>query len=115
MLSSIYTWNIDATYYFSSIFAVIGTIVMGYLSTWKNAKTLGKPSQPTEIPEPKVDIEMKPMEGEVSNEQSSELKKEEALEISVKPVETVPAVVSVTVDEPTNDKAVTLWYVCFLH
>ena len=104
MLSSIYTWNIDATYYFSSIFAVIGTIVMGYLSTWKNAKTLGKPSQPTEIPEPKVDIEMKPMEGDVSNEQSSELaKKEEALEISVKPVEGTTVVAPATTVVPTSD------------
>ena len=104
VLSSIYTWNMDATFYCSSILAVIGFIVMCYLSTWKNAKTLGKASQSTEIPEPKVDIEMKPMEGDVSNEQSSELaKKEEALEISVKPVEGTTVVAPATTVVPTSD------------
>lgn len=107
ILSTVYAWNIDATYYFSSIFAVIGTIVMGYLSTWKNAKSLGKPSQPTGIPEPTVDVEMKPMEG-ISNEQCSELQKEEPKEVVSKPVEGAAAVASVIVDEPTNDKVVTL-------
>ena len=68
---------------------------MGYLCTWKNAKTLGRPSQPTEIPEPKVEVEMKAVE--VSNEQSSDLATKE------EKVDTTPAVASVTVEVPSNN------------
>lgn len=43
ILSAVYEWNINATYYISVIPALLGTCVMGYVSTWQNAKTLGRP------------------------------------------------------------------------
>lgn len=95
ILSTVYAWNIDATFYVSSILAVIGTIVMGYLCTWKNAKSLGKPSQPIEIPEPKVEVEMKPTD-EVSNEPSYLATKEEK-------ENTTSVITSATVEVPSND------------
>lgn len=95
VLSTIYAWNIEATYYMSSILTVVGVIVMGYLCTWKNAKSLGRPSQPTEIPEPKVEVEMKPVE--VSNEQSSDLATTE------EKVDTTSSVATVTVEVPNNN------------
>ena len=55
ILSAIYMKNRDAIYYFSSIFAVIGLIVMSFLACRKDCKTLGKVSM---FAEEKKDVEM---------------------------------------------------------
>lgn len=72
ILSSIYMWNMDATYYLSAIFSVVAMIIMTYVSTWKNAKMLGKEMKE----EKKPDIEMKPIENNTTEvkEESSEIK-----------------------------------------
>ena len=54
ILSAIYMKNRDAIYYFSSIFAVIGLIVMSFLACRKDCKTLGKVSMFAE----EKDVEM---------------------------------------------------------
>ena len=61
MLSAIYPYNKEAIYYFSSIFGLIGVCIMGYVSTWPNAKVIGKKStyedetKSIELPELKVE------------------------------------------------------------
>ena len=61
MLSAIYPYNKEAIYYFSSIFGLIGVCIMGYVSTWPNAKVIGKKSiykdetKSVELPELKVE------------------------------------------------------------
>ena len=44
VLSAIYTRNSEAIYYFSSILGFIGLCIMVYISTWPNAKIIGKKS-----------------------------------------------------------------------
>lgn len=60
VLSAIYTMNHDAIYYFSMIFSCISFCIMLYISTWPNAKTLGK--QGKEEKKEKADIEMAAVE-----------------------------------------------------
>ena len=61
MLSAIYPYNKEAIYYFSSIFGLIGVCIMGYVSTWPNAKVIGKKSiykdetKSVELPELKIE------------------------------------------------------------
>ena len=43
-LSAIYSHNKEAIYYFSSIWGLLGLCIMGYVSTWPNAKIIGKQS-----------------------------------------------------------------------
>ena len=63
ILSSIYEYNIEAVYYFSSAFPAIACIIMIYISTWKNASELGKSSQSnTEKDMKNVNIELKTVE-----------------------------------------------------
>ena len=42
VLTFIYGYHKDSTYYFSAFIAMIAAIIMGYISTWNNAKILGK-------------------------------------------------------------------------
>ena len=56
ILSVIYQWNHEATYYLSSISGVVCFIIMAYMSTWKNAKQLGKTSM-VENEQEMVDVE----------------------------------------------------------
>ena len=44
VLSAIYEYNIDAIYYFSAGIIAIGGLITAYMSTWKNARELGKVS-----------------------------------------------------------------------
>ena len=62
ILSSIYEYNIEAIYYFSSAFPAIACIIMIYISTWKNARELGKSSQSNTEKDMKNDIELKTIE-----------------------------------------------------
>ena len=63
ILSSIYEYNIEAVYYFSSAFPAIACIIMIYISTWKNARELGKSSQSnTEKDMKNVNTELKTVE-----------------------------------------------------
>ena len=43
-MSAIYTRNSEAIYYFSSILGFTGMCIMVYISTWPNAKIIGKKS-----------------------------------------------------------------------
>ena len=44
VLSAIYTRDSESIYYFSSVFGFIGFCIMLYVSTWTNAKIIGKKS-----------------------------------------------------------------------
>ena len=61
ILTTIYDWNINATYYFSSITGFVGFLIMMYILTWKNAKVIGKVSEfkEVEIPNDAVDLAKK--------------------------------------------------------
>lgn len=58
ILTTIYDWNKNATYYFSSITGFVGFLIMMYILTWKNAKVIGKVSEFKE----ESDVEMKPVD-----------------------------------------------------
>ena len=95
VLSAIYSKNRDAMYYFSMVFSFIAFIVMAYISTWPNAKTLGLQKQEEEKKKP--DIEMAEMETKKpeSNDATSPIKTEEqVIEQSVSSDKVVSAVVS---------------------
>ena len=70
ILSSIYEYNIEAVYYFSSAFPAIACIIMIYISTWKNARELGKSSQVNDQKEAKQEVELKSVA--VTDEKKSE-------------------------------------------
>ena len=81
-------------YYFSMVFSFIAFIVMTYISTWPNAKTLGLQKQEEEK---KSDIEMAEMDTKKpeSNDATSPIKTEEQVtEQSVGSDKVVSAVVS---------------------
>ena len=44
ILAAIYSRNKEAIYYVSSGIAFVGSCIMGYVSTWPNAKTIGRNS-----------------------------------------------------------------------
>ena len=76
VLSMIYSWNYNATYYFSAIFGAVGFFIILYLiCTRKDRKVLGKVSNDQSVnnEEEKVEIEMK-VEGEEKTENSEEAK-----------------------------------------
>ena len=94
VLSAIYSKNRDAMYYFSMVFSFIAFIVMAYISTWPNAKTLGLQKQEEKK---KPGIEMAEMETKKpeSNDATSPIKTEEQVtEQSVSSDKVVSAVVS---------------------
>ena len=81
-------------YYFSMVFSFIAFIVMTYISTWPNAKTLGLQKQEEKK---KPDIEMAEMETKKpeSNDATSPIKTEEQVtEQVVSPDKVVSTVVS---------------------
>ena len=49
----------DAIFYFSSNFSLIGACIMGYVCSWKNARELGKTSQVNDQKEAKQEVELK--------------------------------------------------------
>ena len=85
ILSSIYEYNIEAVYYFSSAFPAIACIIMIYISTWKNARELGKSTQVNTEKESKSNIELKTVDVSEEKKVHSEEKRVE----EVKDVNTV--------------------------
>ena len=91
VLSIIYSWNYNATYYFSAIFGAVGFFIILYLiCTRKDRKVLGKVSnendQSVNNEEEKVEIEMKVEEKKENSEEAkvdNEMKVEEKVEIEM--------------------------------
>ena len=83
VLAAIYSVNYNYTFYFSAIFPLIGTLIMGYLCTRKNAKSLGRVCNEEKVEEKKeVSVEMKPVEvKETEKEVSVEMKPVEVKEV----------------------------------
>ena len=95
ILSAIYIKNRDAIYYFSSIFAAIGFVVMACLACRKDYKVIGKVSM---FAEEKKDVEM--VEKKVDEDDNSAVAADSIPDVDptvTVPVVTAPATVSTTV------------------
>ena len=84
ILAAIYTRSPDGVYFFSSITAVISTIIMITLSCRKDAKTLGKTSEatPTSIELPVVNEKPQQQESVNNPENQAESKSEVEMNVS---------------------------------
>ena len=100
VLSAIYEYNIDAIYYFSAGIIAIGGLITAYMSTWKNARELGKVSITEEKKQTTEGIELESIEvkgdeknGVVSekNESANEKMVDVLKDDKVKEVEEQPA------------------------
>lgn len=81
ILSAVYEYNMEAVYYFSSVFPIIAGCIMGYVSTWKNARELGKASLEKKEEVKKEDVELQSVEVDKEKEDTKEKEVAEEKEI----------------------------------
>ena len=99
VLSAIYTRNSEAIYYFSSILGFIGLCIMVYVSTWPNAKIIGKKSL---YKGDSKSIELQELNTEKRSEETVVVPHIEENRVNVPQIEEEPVDVPQTKEEPVN-------------
>ena len=99
VLSAIYTRNSEAIYYFSSILGFIGLCIMVYVSTWPNAKIIGKKSL---YKGDSKSIELQELNTEKRSEETVVIPHIEENGVNVPQIEEEPVDVPQTKEEPVN-------------